>query len=224
MSTIAELDTRKSLENSALSFLDETLPEPDLRLIEDESVIRISNYQDYTSMNQRDRRELESKIFEFYFQDTQAENKSERYSRMNWLADKCSKCYKISADVFSRIFQPLTKENYPALIERDRKDIIDFVEFSYMNRINSFGTYKERVKDMAKNLVLPYNNTRGFLSEDVVENVLTKRTVSRILKERMIEEYSSLEVKCGKKVGVNKLLEKFGVSSGTFYRWLKTKK
>jgi len=125
----------------------------------------------------------------------------------------------------------ITNRIYKNLESAERGKISDFVNYAYDSRVKgymdcfeksdakrgynkTFESYSKIVDDISKNVKL-----KGIINCSSIN----KETIGNIVKERIISEYHNLrENNGGRKVGVREdILEKYNLSSGTFYRWLK---
>ena len=210
-------------DEDIIGFINDTYEPP--KILKE---IEVKTRDEFRRLNSRNRRELELKIFDAYFspkEDRDPNERIARFSRSYWLVGNHDIGYKLSEDVFfSLLKKPLTGERYELLPQTERKDIADFIEYCYLRRLEDHGfkTYSERISDMGNSIVVPYGNTHGFLDDEIIESV-TKETIRGVLKEKIINMYSSLEIdkKTGKRIGVKKLCEEMGISRSTLYRWIK---
>jgi hypothetical protein len=134
----------------------------------------ISSIEDYFDMDERSRKDFESKLFDRYFsQKTDRKNFFTKLSVATWKKD--GNTYKIDRKVIESLFNPINSPEYGILSSNEKNDIKAFVRERYNDRISEEKTQmtrEQRITDMSKNIVVPYARRSVFLSSELIDYLL----------------------------------------------------
>ena len=153
--------------------------------------VYVSSIEDYLNMDEKHRRGFESFLFDHYFsqEESKRSNFLSRLKGAKWNAkdeDGRKITYHLNHESIKNLFTSINKIEYAALNEKEKAEIKALVRERYNERVkeelngkkiketaqNRPLTREQRIKDMAKSIVVPYATSSGFLNAEVIDYLL----------------------------------------------------